>query len=236
MEELLASRGRVPWIGAEKELRSRHPSVRCYRSQFGSTRYVYFKDGEPISALQVVSKDGRQAVIANVYTREKHQRRGIASLLLSIARRDFRKVEHSEHLSESGKAWSVTEAQVRRSRQITLKNWSSYDTSDLLQFFERGLRGLKARGHKNIMVVPSPIRSRGCATVGGHQIVIAIASPSHFSLRRLARLFEHEVTHNKGLDHEEMDEDVLWSLGPIPSWAQGTVLRWRRGSKIRRVS
>ena len=116
--------------------------------------------------------------------------------------------------------------------RIVLTNHSRYETEDLLRFFERGLRALR-QGHrvKRILVVPSPIRSRGCATVGGDSIVIAIASPSHFSLRRLARLFEHEVTHNKGLDHEEMRQNVLWSLGPVPRWAKGTVLRWRRDAR-----
>lgn len=80
-------------------------------------------------------------------------------------------------------------------------------------------------------MVPAPARSRGCAEIGdrrgeGRAIVIAIASPSHFSMRRLARVFEHEVVHTKGLDHEHMPERVLWSLGPVPKWAEGVKLRY----------
>jgi len=112
----------------------------------------------------------------------------------------------------------------------------------------KGLRALGVRQPKRIIVVASPIRSRGCAEVGevrvsnkglgaprsGHQtregeaIVISIASPSHFSLRRLAKLFEHEVGHTHGLEHEEMQHDMLWSLGPTPRWAEGAVIRYRR--------
>lgn len=64
-------------------------------------------------------------------------------------------------------------------------------------------------------------------------MVISIASPSNFSLRRLARLFEHEVTHKLGQTHEQMQHDVLWSLGPVPSWARGSVIRYRRRAPSR---
>jgi hypothetical protein len=57
--------------------------------------------------------------------------------------------------------------------------------------------------------------------------VIAIASPANFSLRRLARLFEHEVAHKKGADHRDMDERTMYSLGAVPSWAKGAVIRYR---------
>ena len=90
------------------------------------------------------------------------------------------------------------------------------------------------REHKRIIVVSAPQRSRGCAEVGnlrprkreGEAIVIAIASPSHFSLRRLARLFEHEVGHTHGLEHGDMRDKLLWSLGPVPEWAEGAVIRY----------
>lgn len=85
---------------------------------------------------------------------------------------------------------------------------------------------------RRILVVAAPARSRGCAEVGtvereGRVIVIAMAPPSRFSLRRLARLFEHEVTHTRGQEHEAMSHDVLWSLGPVPRWARGARLRYR---------
>lgn len=121
--------------------------------------------------------------------------------------------------------------------RFTLENHSGWDTKDLARFFARGLRALGVRRHKLIVVVASPIRSRGCAEVGekafanrlreGEAIVIAMAPPARFSVRRLARLFEHEVTHTLGLEHEEMSERVLWSLGDVPPWARGVPLRYR---------
>ena len=125
--------------------------------------------------------------------------------------------------------------------RFTLDNRTGWNTRDLARFFARGLRALGARQKRHIIVVASPIRSRGCAEVGvksfgkrlreGEAIVIAIASPAKFSLRRLARLFEHEVTHTMGYEHEEMSERILWSEGDIPSWAKGVPLRYERRAR-----
>ena len=58
-------------------------------------------------------------------------------------------------------------------------------------------------------------------------MVIALAAPWRYSLRRLARLLEHEAAHIRGYDHEDMSRELLLSLGPIPTWAEGTVIRYR---------
>lgn len=108
-----------------------------------------------------------------------------------------------------------------------LENRSGYDTGDLRSFFTKGLRATGTRIQDlRITVVASPIRSRGCATVGGTRMVIAIASPVRFSLRRLARLFEHEAAHLRGLEHDDMDRGLLLSLGPTPDWAKRSRLRF----------
>ena len=59
-------------------------------------------------------------------------------------------------------------------------------------------------------------------------MVIALAAPARYSLRRLSRLLMHEAAHIRGYEHENMDHGLLYSLGPIPSWAKGAVLRYRR--------
>ena len=115
--------------------------------------------------------------------------------------------------------------------RFTLDNRSGWASRDLARFFARGLKAYKVFTHVDIVVVPSPIRSRGCAQIGrggrnGRAIVIAISSPSRFNLRRLARLFEHEAHHTKGQQHEDMSHDVLWSIGPTPAWAK-VPIRWR---------
>lgn len=95
----------------------------------------------------------------------------------------------------------------------------------------KGLRSLGVRRPKHIIVVAAPARSRGCAEVGGPRegiaIVISMAPPSRFRLRRLARLFEHEVGHTSGLVHEAMTPQMMWSLGGVPAWAKGSLIRYR---------
>lgn len=111
-----------------------------------------------------------------------------------------------------------------------LENLSGWDTGDLRRFLERGFRayGFPAEAIRRykIVAVAAPQRSRGCAEVGGRGMAIAMASPSHFSLRRLARLFEHEAAHLAGYEHEDMPHRLLYSLGGVPDWAQGTRLRY----------
>jgi hypothetical protein len=89
-----------------------------------------------------------------------------------------------------------------------------------------------------VTIVSSPIYSRGCANVGKStrrrdeesRIVIAIAQPARLAapggMRRLARVVEHELLHTQGLDHEDMSEKDLYSLGPLPEWAYGKRLRY----------
>ena len=67
-----------------------------------------------------------------------------------------------------------------------------------------------------------------CTRENGKRMVIALAAPWRYSLRRLARLFEHEDAHIRGQEHEDMTREVYLSLGPIPAWAQGTTIRYRK--------
>ncbi len=92
-------------IGPEKV--SRRGDVWKCTSPHGSTRYLKHENGEIVSGLQVVSRDGREAMIANVYTRPEHRGRGLASILIDRARRDFTggvRWPGEEHLSIHGKA------------------------------------------------------------------------------------------------------------------------------------
>jgi hypothetical protein len=104
----LAPRGGAPGIGPEKGHTPRD-GIAKYVSPHGSYRYVAFVVGEPVSTLQVVSMDGRHAVVANVYTKPEHRREGWAAKLLTRARRDFDEVTHADErkLSSKGRAWSA---------------------------------------------------------------------------------------------------------------------------------
>lgn len=113
--------------------------------------------------------------------------------------------------------------------KFILENRTGYDTHDLARFFARGYDATRLRGKIKIVVTAAPRRSRGCADVGGRRMSISLASPSNFSLRRLARLFEHEAAHLGGLDHKQMQYSVLMSLGRVPDWAHGLRLRhWHK--------
>jgi GNAT superfamily N-acetyltransferase len=102
----LGDPGAVPGIGPE---RGRKPTsgIGRFKSPHGSVRYVWYEHGTPLAALQVVSRDGKLATIANVYTVPARRREGLAAALLARARRDFNRVTHAgeEHLSAEGRAW-----------------------------------------------------------------------------------------------------------------------------------
>ena len=80
---------------------------RSFRSAEGSYRYVAFDGDTPVSAVQIMSRDGREGVLTKVYTAPGYRRHGWATRLLDIARRRFRVLSHStDHLSgPAGAAW-----------------------------------------------------------------------------------------------------------------------------------
>lgn len=79
---------------------------RSFKSAEGSYRYVAFDGDTPVSAVQIMSRDGREGVIANVYTAPNYRRHGWATRLLDIARRRFSVIHHSTDLSPAGAAWA----------------------------------------------------------------------------------------------------------------------------------
>jgi GNAT superfamily N-acetyltransferase len=111
----LAPIGKVPGVGPERG-KIVSDGISRFRSPHGSTRYVYYEKKRPLAALQVVSRDGRHAQIANVYVAPEARRRGLASLLLRQARRDFRTVVHAadENVSEAGRRWKTAVRDWRR--------------------------------------------------------------------------------------------------------------------------
>ena len=136
------------------------------------------------------------------------------------------------------------------SRQPTLRliNKTAYDTGDLLRFFAKGLWAMGCRKDKIIRVLPTKGESRGIANVGACQnnqrgtcekkgLVLFLPPPEQLTIRRLARLFEHEVRHTRGETHEEMSEEVYWSSQKtVPPWARGGQVRWRYGQQLRSPS
>jgi len=107
LEVYLNDPGKVPGIGSEHGKKPTGNAIAKYVSPHGSTRYVAYVEGKAVSALQVVSKDKKTAIIANVFTTPDARRQGWASRLLEAARHDFKVVRHAEEedMSEEGKKW-----------------------------------------------------------------------------------------------------------------------------------
>ena len=112
---------------------------------------------------------------------------------------------------------------------LTVRNHTGYVTADLERFFKRGLEFFGAQKDKVIKVIPTKTDDgRGIAFVGrcayprekgaceGKSMVLMLPHPSQLTMRRLARLFEHELKHNLGLSHEQMSEGEYWSRGQLP--------------------
>ena len=112
-------------------------------------------------------------------------------------------------------------------------NKTGYDTREACAYFAAGARANGARDIE-LGLVPSPNRSRGCAEVGGKRVIVAIAPPSKFSKKKLARIFEHELRHISGQEHEDMTEEDYWSKGSEPEWSKKQKApRWKqRGESI----
>lgn len=115
--------------------------------------------------------------------------------------------------------------------RFTLENRSGYDTGDLARALCKAFAHNRIKTPKRVLVYPSPVRTRGCAEVQsdrrGARIVIAIASPSRFTMRRFARILDHECAHLRGVEHEEMCEVLLYSEGPAPAWSRGLRIRYK---------
>lgn len=80
--------GQSPAIGPESGA-ARREGIGRHASPHGSTRYLSYADGRIVSGLQVVSRDGQTATIANVYTLPEHRGQGIAAALVARAQKDF---------------------------------------------------------------------------------------------------------------------------------------------------
>lgn len=110
MDPFLLPAGRCPAVGAETTVRTFTGAdgivVIVLSSPHGSTRYLASQDGSNVAVLQVVSRDGRHARIANAFTVPGMRRRGIARMLLEAARTDFEEVLHSDDLSDFGRAFA----------------------------------------------------------------------------------------------------------------------------------
>lgn len=110
---LLLPRGKTHQIGAEKG-RIKTNGIARYDSPHGSYRYVMYKKGEAVAALQIMYRTGGKALVSNVFVKKENRRKGYATALLKKAKKDFGKVNLSKGRSKLGAAWaSVNEMKYR---------------------------------------------------------------------------------------------------------------------------
>jgi len=134
--------------------------------------------------------------------------------------------------------------------KLRIQNYTAYRTVDLRRFFTAGLRAMVVTRSKTIEVrYRSGRLTCSRATLGAFEEVSAVdadglpskkwrldegrwirmligkPSPSGPDLRRFARVFEHEVLHNKGVGHREMTPAQWRCDEPLPKWADGLVIR-----------
>ena len=103
---LLSPPGQTGQIGSEQTFGDdSEDGIVKYVSPQGSYRYVYLINKKPVSALQVVSSDGVNGIIANVFTKPDFRRHGFAKKLFQMAQQDFTSVQHSKHVGDMGAAW-----------------------------------------------------------------------------------------------------------------------------------
>lgn len=132
------------------------------------------------------------------------------------------------------------QSQLPPNMKIVVENHTDYDSNDLLEYFKAGLLANNVKNEKYIEVkYIEPGQKHGVescciAEIGrkfkeGKYILIGIPKTSkNIDYRYLSRVFEHEILHTKGLTHEGMSHSEYWSLGPIPEWAKGRIIRKRR--------
>lgn len=121
---------------------------------------------------------------------------------------------------------------------MKLQNQTAWSTADLRRFFLAGLNALGARTDKTIRVVYGRGWAlHGRATIGwleeARWIKMTLPGPRvteaclklgkpPIDYKRLAQVFEHEVGHNLGLQHRDMQK--WWTLQP--TWHDGLTIAW----------
>ncbi len=95
LKYLLNDKGAIDFIGHEIGKKQKN-GISVYKTDNGSYRYVKYENEIPLSAIQIMSKDGKKGEIANVYTVPKLRQKGYATELLNKAKQDFENIKHSE--------------------------------------------------------------------------------------------------------------------------------------------
>lgn len=105
--------------------------------------------------------------------------------------------------------------------KVRIDNQTTIPTRVLRRFFVAGIRaaGLNPDGYY-VKVVWAKRRHSGCAYYDSRWVTMRAPSKvERFDVASFARVFDHELAHNRGVRHDEMDPATLWCSGPCPEWA-----------------
>lgn len=107
-ETILNPRSQCPYTGKET-VKILDNNVKLYADEEnGSYRFVMYKKGRSISALQLMKRPDKDiVVVANVLTVKQHRRKGYAKIVWNEAKKLFPIIQHSSNLSEDGKIFAT---------------------------------------------------------------------------------------------------------------------------------
>jgi hypothetical protein len=92
-------------IGHEKTVTETNDGICEYVSKEKSHRFVFKIQGQPVSVIQVMSKEKKKGIIANIYTLPEFRRNKLATKLYNYAKIKFPILDTPSQLSDLGQAW-----------------------------------------------------------------------------------------------------------------------------------
>lgn len=107
---------------------------------------------------------------------------------------------------------------------MKLINRTKYRSDDLRKLISAAHFRMHAPVGKTVEVRQGRSRHHGRAALSGGWMMISLPPPGHANVTEVARVLEHEIAHNLGVTHEEMDEAVKYCTQEVP-WANGLELR-----------
>ncbi|NCA17729.1 MAG: N-acetyltransferase [Betaproteobacteria bacterium] len=167
--------------------------------------------------LQLLETSPDEAVVAQVFTRPEYRRQGAASELMERARKDFRIVRHSEHLTDEGEAWS---------RAVGNPSETFIPPASVAK---AALEGLELRRSL-------PPSQRCCTDVGIRRAVqLGNRQPvSIDTLRRMRSYFQRHAVDSRGrgwgVDSRGWQAWLLWGGDPGRKWAEDVIRKYDRAT------
>ncbi len=114
---LLGKKSEVEQIGIEKKSPFKSSfnglTIELYISEYGSYRFVAVKNEEIVSAIQVMSRDGKFGYVSNAYTEKEYRNKGIGAELIKFIRKYFTEITFSEDRSMLGERFVNSLADFR---------------------------------------------------------------------------------------------------------------------------